>query len=96
MLLKETCCPTKGHLMVFQTHSITLMYCRSKDKTTTSADEGKKNCAEKILDFLYEISIWVLTARMIIVLQTIKRHLSKNQSTFIVHLSAYIYFPQSH
>lgn len=50
--------------MVFQTHSITLMYRGSKDKTTTSAaEEEGKMCAEKILDFLYEKkSIWILTA----------------------------------
>lgn len=58
MLLKETCCPAKGHLMVFQTHSVTLMYCRSKDKTAASVGE------RKILNFLYEKSIWVLTERL--------------------------------
>lgn len=49
--------------MVFQTHSITLMYCGSKDKTTTSADEEEKKTEEqkRFLDFLYEKSIWVLT-----------------------------------
>jgi len=55
VLLKETCCPAKGRLMVFQTHSITLMYCRSKDKTTTCADEGgwgeRLWSAGKIWDF---------------------------------------------
>ena len=30
VLLEETCRPAKGHLMVFQTHSITLMYRGSK------------------------------------------------------------------
>lgn len=43
MLLKETRCPAKGHLMVFQTHRITLMYCRSKDKTGALARAPGKN-----------------------------------------------------
>lgn len=59
VLLKETCCPAKGHLMVFQPISITLMYRRSKDKTSTSADEGEKPW--RFLDVLSEKSIWVPT-----------------------------------
>lgn len=43
VLLKETCCPAKGHLMVFQTRRITLMYCRSKDKTRALAHALGKN-----------------------------------------------------
>lgn len=61
MLLKETCCPAKGHLMVFQTISITLMYRGSKDKTSTSADELEKN--GRFLDVLYGKSIWVPVVR---------------------------------
>lgn len=43
------------------------------------ADEDKKNLsAEKILDFLHQKSILVLTAAMITISSTIKRHLNSN------------------
>lgn len=54
VLLKGTCCPAKGHLMVFQTHRITLMYCRSKDKMGALAHtlEKMKYRQEKKKKFL--------------------------------------------
>lgn len=56
VLLKETCCPAKGHLMVFQTHSVTLMYCRSKDKAPTCADEREKS-REDLRFSLWEVHL---------------------------------------
>lgn len=59
VLLKDTYCPAKGHLMVFQSHRITLMYCRSKDKTGALAHVLKKSANQKKIIKAYQKSVVV-------------------------------------